>query len=147
MNLLPGEEVLVGLHGNKTILTSRRLQTLEKGWGSRSLAVVFLENISLIEVKKTHNVILLCLAVVGIAAGIIELNNSQSSLSMGILFTGIILMLFWWFSGRNIVKVSSKGIGTLSIDVVDISDAEVDSFIEDIQSAQENRLKPQLHAD
>lgn len=93
MQLLPNEEILLTLHSDKCILTNKRIQSIEEDWGRYHLTIMFLENISTVEIKKTNNPILLGLALLGFVAGIISLDSLNSTMSQAGFFVGIILLL------------------------------------------------------
>jgi hypothetical protein len=140
MTLLPNEQVVVTSNGNKVILTTHRIQLTDKGWGGYYRIVFFLEHISSIEIRLISNVIFLVLAGLAVVFGVYLYGNQDNPFNVGAI-AAIIFLMAWWFTRKRVVSISSYDGSRMNIEVNEMSQEDIESFIEDVQLAQLSVLK------
>lgn len=145
MKLLPNEQTLVTSNQNKITLTTQRIQLIDKEWGHYYKLVFFLENISTIELRISSNIILLILSGVGLIAGIYLYGNQNNPFNAGTI-AAVLLFLVWLFTRKRIISITADCGNKMNIEVNEMSQDEIESFIDDVQAAQLNRLSNAIQA-
>ena len=143
MILLPGEEKLVASNGGKIILTNQRIEMNDTVWGRPNTVVIFLEEISSVEVRYTNSLALLVLAITGFVVSIyLSINKSdETNLFRTTLIAGVIFILFWWLSGQYIISITSNGGRSLKFGVDRMTNSAIEDFIYKVQAAKALRIK------
>jgi len=140
MQLLPTEETLVTSNEDKVVLTTHRIKMTDKEWGSSYSIFIFLEDISSIEVRYRSNVVFLILGCLGILSGIfISQTYSGSNINVG-LIAGIVFLILWCISRKHVISISPNGGKTLNFEIGNMAGADVDHFIDNLQTAKLKRV-------
>lgn len=140
MKLLPNEEKLLAFNRDSVTLTNLRIQFSDIKWGQSFSISIFLENISSVETKYTSNPLLLILGAICIVAGIFL---GTGGIIPGILL-GVFFFISWLITRKFILSVSSNGGSSLTFEIKDIEDEQINNFIYNISLAKQTRVN-QLH--
>src|SRR5260221_1634856 len=111
MKLLPNEEKLMSSKDDKVVLTNYRIQNNDSQWGKSFTQIIFLEDISSIEVKYKDSTLFLMLAVICIVAAILgglSGNREGSNIMSGGILFGLIFFILWWVSRKHTITISSN---------------------------------------
>lgn len=136
--ILPNEEQLLAYNGSKLVLTNLRIQIADRSRGDVNF---FLENIRSVRAQHKGYSLLLIPGCIALLTGAIMFGTSSRNQFQIAIIAGVIMLLFWWATRRSIITVASdKGIIS-DVDVDVMSQEEINSVIEDIETAKANRLK------
>ncbi len=145
MTLLTNEELLFSSEGSDIILTNQRLQFTESEWGYAHRTIVFLENISSVEVRFQSNVWLIAFSVILAFSGMF-MHNSQDLTSEshnGWLILGfgssIFTLVLWWFTRKRILTIYSFGGQAMSVEIQKFGDRVIEDFLQKLFQAKVNR--------
>ena len=137
MKLLTNEEKLITSNNNKIILTNHRIQMKDSFWGQSFTVIIFLEDISSIEIKYKSVILFLILGFICMLGGFyLFIENSGI---LGFVLSGI-FFAFWWFTRKHIVSISSKGGSSLNFMVQGIGDEKINEFIHNVSHAKLTRI-------
>ncbi|HEV8083378.1 MAG TPA: hypothetical protein VGP55_09265 [Chitinophagaceae bacterium] len=141
MTLLPNEEKLLISNDEKVILTTHRIRMADSQWYNSFSIVIFLEDISSIETKYRGNILILIFSCLEILSGFYFSWQKYGYSPLNFNFIGgIFLLLFWWFSRKHIISISSNGGSTLNFQVDQMSKGQIENFIYNLQSAKTKRI-------
>ena len=134
MTLLPNEEKLIISNDEKVILTTHRIRMADSYWYNSFSIVIFLEDISSIETKHRGNILILIFSCLEILSGFYFSWQKYGYSPLNFNFIGgIFLLLFWWFSRKHIVSISTRGDRALNFQVDQMSKAQIENFIYTVQ--------------
>jgi hypothetical protein len=142
MHLLSNESVLVRSNDDKIILTNLRVHMTSRKYGRNYQVTVFLEDISAIHNVYRSNTYYLFLAVLSFFWGAANSTSRENipGIYAGIILGGIFLSL--WLSTRgHQVTFFSRGGGSLSFFVDQMSDEQIEDFIHKVEEARLQRIK------
>lgn len=135
MELFDSEELLVSSNNDRLKLTTHRIQLNNRDWGSSYRIVVFLEDISSIEVKYSSLFIALIVGIFLIIGGfsLPDLSSDYTRIFVGV---GIFLVFIWILSRRHVVSITPDGGKAVNFEIGRMSSEEVDDFIHKVQLAK-----------
>ncbi len=133
MKLLSNEKELLTSNGNKIILTNYRIQLKDSIWGQSFAIIIFLEDISSIEVKYKSNLLFIALAILSLLFTVYSNNN------IGFLISCIFFAI-WWFTRKHIIAIAPNGGSVLNFQVEGMNDSVIYDFIDNVSSAKLNRI-------
>lgn len=144
IRLMPRESV-IATFGENVILTDHRIYMNEYKWGHSSFTSIFLEDISSIQRKYRSKIVLLLIAALFFLAGIYFMSADsyryeKSEISGRIFVVGVIFVLVWLFTRKNVVCIASDGNSALEFETSGISDDKLDGFIHEVSIAKQNRM-------
>lgn len=139
MDLFPSEEYLVQSNNDRLVLTTHRLQLTSKDWGSSYKNILFIEDISSIEVRYSSLVIALVIGVFALIGGLMWANDSSVSQLNIATISGIILIIVYFLSRRYLVSITPNGGKPLNFEIGQMSTEEVNDFIDKVQLAKHAR--------
>ena len=142
MKLLPNEKKIIALNEGKIILTNHRIQMNGTSWGQLYSIIIFLENISSIEVKHKSNFLYFILGLFFII-GFYFINNNHI---YALLALGVMCIALFWLTLQEVVSISSNGGSSINFIVTDIDDDEISDFIHQVSIAKQKRVR-QLNND
>jgi hypothetical protein len=145
MDLFPGEEYLVRSNSERLVLTTHRIELTNKDWGSSYRSILFLEDISSIEIRYTSLLIALLAGIVLIVGGIMWFNQSSVSPLNPATIAGGLAILFYFLSRRHVVSISPNGGRPLNFEIGSMSQQEVNEFIDKVQLAKLARRNQLYH--
>jgi hypothetical protein len=140
MKLLPNEQRLISSNENKVILTDHRIEMTDSVWGQSFTISMFLENISSIEVKYKHKLLVLILACLFVVSGLYLAQFRSQGPMAGAFFLGALCFVWWWFTRRHVISISPDGGSSLNFEVQGMSSASIDEFICSVATAKQNRI-------
>lgn len=141
MNLFPEEEYLVRSNNERLVLTTHRIQLTSKDWGASYRNILFLEDISSIEIRYTSLVIALFIGIFLIVGGLMWTGQSSISPLNGVTICGAFAILVYWLSRRHVVSISPNGGRSLNFEIGSMSEEEVNDFLDKVQLAKAARRK------
>lgn len=135
--ILPNEEKLLAFNGSKLILTNMRVSIADRKLGEVNF---FLEHVASITRQNKGYRSLLIGGCTALLAGTVLLVTNNTNLFQIALIAGIIMLLFWWATKRSLITlVSDRGVVS-EVEVDIISDEEIQSIVEDIEGAKQERV-------
>jgi hypothetical protein len=141
MQLLPDEEILVTSNQDKVVLTSQRIHLKDKEWGRSYQITLFLENISSIENVYKNNPLFLVIAALGLVVGLATVDREyEGGVAFGAFTVAVVFLLLWLNSRRHVVTISSNGGGKLNFLVERMGEAEVQDFLDKVETAKAGRI-------
>ena len=144
MKRLPNEEEIIQSNADKIMLTNHRIILTDSVWGYSYTNIIFLEDISSIEIKYRSSIIYIFIGIISVLAGVFLAGRNNSG---QILLAGFILgifMMIWWFSRNLIISISPNGGSSIIFSVSGISDDKINDFIYEVSLAKQKRVN-QLH--
>ena len=108
MQLLPGEQILIGNDNAPLCLTTLRVRSSGRDWGKANIQQIFLEDICFVGMTMLSTPLLLVAAVAASVAGFVYLANQNIGGAVG-LFSGLILLLAYFVSRRQVLTFASAG--------------------------------------
>lgn len=143
IRLMPRESV-IATFGENVILTDHRIHMNTYKWGHSSFTSIFLEDISSIQRKYKSKIVLLLIAALFFLVGIYFMIESrfryEIEFAHRIFLVGIIFVIVWLFTRKNIVCIASDGNSTLEFETSGVSDDKIDGFIHEVSIAKQNRM-------
>lgn len=136
MNLFPSEEYLVRSNNDRIILTTHRIQLTSKDWGSSYRSILFLEDISSIEKRSSSLFIALVIGIFLLVGGMMWANQADINQINPATISGIILIIVYFLSRKHVVSITPNGGKSLNFEIGQMSDEEVNEFIDKVQLAK-----------
>ncbi|MFT6982506.1 MAG: hypothetical protein ACJAUD_001273 [Crocinitomicaceae bacterium] len=142
MKLLPDENILVTSNADKIILTTYRIQMMDKSMGQSYTISMFLENISSIEIKYKSNIILLILAVLALIGGGLagQQQSGPNNLFVAGLVAGATFLIIWWLTRKHIISITPDGGSSLDFMVQGMKEQQIKDFVYNVSLAKQNRV-------
>jgi len=141
MQLLPEEDYLVRSNDDTVVLTTHRIKVRNKDWGMSYQNVIFLEDISSIEIRYSSWFIVLVLGFVLIGTGLFIAGQNNGDLFNIATGGGALLILLYFLSRKHVVTITPDGGKGMDIQIKNMQDMQVEDFIEKVQIAKMARRK------
>ena len=137
MELLQNEKIILVSNGGSVVLTDQRIFVSNKEYFGKSYEIIiFLEDISSIEVSYKSSIIFLILAGVLLLGG----QYFPDIPDNGIIIATLILIALWWLTKKRLIIISSNGGGKALIPVSFVSKKEVKEFILQVSKTKSERI-------
>lgn len=145
MELLPNEEMFLRSKNDTLIITNKRVYYSEKSSGYSYSFGVFLENISSVEHRYRDTRLFLWIAilfpVIALCFGIADLSEEQKLPPIGMsLLLGVVFLIFWLFSRKKDIKISSDGGAHLHVPLKGLTENDVKHLVDKVQEAKDERI-------
>lgn len=142
MKLLTNEQEITSSNENKIVLTNYRVTLNERYGGVDTTIIIFLENISSLEMHKKTNPLFLLLGILGLIIGIFLSFNGEfrgAPIVAFSLIAGLVFLGLYWFSRRHLVSIKSNGGTALEFEIAKMSQVDVEEFLFKVQEAKLQR--------
>ncbi len=141
MILLPNEEKLLSSNNDKVVLTDLRVRMTDYALGKTYTIIIFLEDISSIEVRYKSQIILLILAGISVFGGFFMNSgyHEDSSVMWGFVL-GAMFFIAWLLTRRHIISIASDGGAVINFIVEGMSEDKVSDFVDRLSLAKHERI-------
>lgn len=140
MKLLPNEEKILNFKNDTITLTNLRINFTEPKMGQTYSSSIFLENISSVETKFTNSPTLIILSVIILT---VSLLMKEDYALYGSILSGV-LFIAWMITRKFLLFVSSNGGASISFQIHNVDDEQIDNFIYELSLAKQKRIN-QIH--
>ena len=141
MKLLPNEEKLITANRDNIVLTNHRIQLLERAsWWQTYIISIFLEDISSIEKKYSHNIVYLALSIFAIIPTLYFKTTMNDNFMVASGVVAIIFFILWLSSRKHIIQISSNGGSSIKILLSGMSRDDAEDFIYNVSLAKQKRI-------
>jgi hypothetical protein len=145
MQLFPNEEYLVRSNNDLLVLTTHRIQSKSKDWGSSYENTLFLEDISSIEIRYSSLFLALVIGIFLIVGGLIWSNNEGISPFNYSTIAGAFAILVYFVSRRHVISITPDGGNPINLDIGHMGSEEIHDFIDKVQLAKAARVNNLYH--
>lgn len=139
--LFQGEEIISESENKVISLTTHRIRLNDSSIGSSHLVSIMLDKVSSIEVRYKSWWILLILSILLIIGGLwMGMLNNGEAMMVGIV-VGLLLGLFYVFSRKHVIVISSDGGTSLNFHTKGMKREKIMEFINKIERAKSEYSK------
>jgi hypothetical protein len=150
--LLPNESLLGFYFQSKVQLTTHRIRYKQSLYGENFLSSIFLDSISMIQVKSKKQYLILILGLIFFSSSFFLTSEEFELVKYILLIVGIGLIILFFFSDVTQIIIFSKGMGKIILVPLAISKNQYMEFLNSTELAinnykNENYLKSKDQTD
>ncbi|MDB3906101.1 DUF6232 family protein [Crocinitomicaceae bacterium] len=135
-DLLQGESIITQSGGGQITLTNYRIRMTNKRFGKANIISIPIHKISSVEVNYHSFLMALIMGVLLIAFGLLMgVSNNGGPAMAGIIFIGIIGVIYYFVTRRHVVEITSDGGKALRFESKGLKQEALNKFLNQVEQA------------